>query len=406
MRPSWWPAEWPGPARCLLVAVCVVLVARHCWSLLLTLLSEPTTMTITYTDRSDVQVPSITICRQSAKAFELESSNETADGANVSVAKTVWDSSLKLKDLVISCEPDCTVQEDVSFPEGQVNVGIGTWTTWVHLDSLCHIFMPNITWRGVTVLTHGQKNRDLSLTLSNSDGSVSTFVTIHPRRWPVFGGTGIEDDESFIVDIGTNGKFFAKSIVREFENLNREPCQASPDYHQEECMYKCHERIWISRYNCSLPQMIEYYPQLSECPPAYLNLTINMLGMMETCGCPKACHFRMLSVDVVRRRFPGELMNITSIYLTSARVPEEVSTFRKSYYFGDMVSDAGGFISLMLGFTVLSLFDTVNSLLQGRGGVKAGRETGPIRPEVKVITSGVLTAGAPQSQWRYYQSRP
>ena len=385
--PCRWPLKRCCPARYVLMAICAVLVVHHCWILLEKYLSEPTSMLISYTDRRDVMVPSVTICRRSTKASFLGSSNVDEDSAvtNISVAKVVWESNQKLRDLLLSCEPGCDVEGDVSFLGGRVDVPTGSWSTWVQDDALCHTFTANITWWTVTALTHGQANRDLTMELNTAARGLGTMVTLHPRRWPVFGGTGVEDDETFYVHPGVMGKFFVESFVRDYENLNRAPCQPSPGYFQEECMYACFVRLWIKLYNCSLPQMLtNNFPHLPECSPRHLDFSLNMVILRDHCKCPNACLYRMLGVNVAKSKMRIEKANTTWLIFIPARVPEEVATFRSSYGLSTMMSELGGYISLLLGVSVMSLFDLATNLIRGCCGGTAVEKTEPTRTLAKI----------------------
>ena len=347
-------------------------------------------MSLSYTERKDVLVPSVTICRSSLEARPHDSSAEVATRENVSVARTVWNSNLKLKDLLLSCTPYCEVSSDVGFPGGEVDVSTGSWTTWMHDHLLCHTFTPNMTWRELTIRTQGMPTRDLSMQLSNADEDAvkDTVVMIHPRRRPVFNGLGIESDKRFCISPSVVGKFFVKSYVRDYEALRRAPCFSCPNYFEEECLEQCHEGHWIERYNCSLPQMVKNFPRLVECPPSYLNLSLQMIELRGGCGCRRACLYRMLDTNLLRRRTADEATNVTGLVLATARIPEEVATYRKSYRFASLMSDVGGFTSMMLGFTVVSLADVATKLLQRCYGREDGRSRAPKTQTVTIQVIG------------------
>ncbi|KAF0288566.1 Acid-sensing ion channel 1 [Amphibalanus amphitrite] len=305
---------------------------------------------------------------------------------NSTVSQKLWRTSEPLHKVIYTCEPACRPQESVPYPGGRVEVGIGSWESWPSLSesTLCHTLTPNVTWSQLAQAA-GQKRFELEMWVGDKRPNCDHRLFVHPHRRPVMsspGVRGVQQDlrvRSLCHDEVTSDLVSVKLISRiiDRESLNRAPCNPAKDYYYESCIMDCAHRQWADRKNCSTPEMIRDYPQLPECSRAVLrraqrdgSLAVNTTN----CTCLPACRIRSFVADTGVEMFPKpnswSSNKLLVARVAAASVAEEVTTERRSYRLPSLLSEMGGFVSLVLGVSVLSVVDMVTEAIARRTSIQ------------------------------------
>ena len=394
-------------ARLLLVACCVLLSGYQCWTLLQLFLGEPVSATTSFTPWEDVDVPAVTLCDT---PYPWQKYNHYF-GRKLSVSQQIWKGSASIEKLLHSCEPQCIPAEVIDYPAGEVEVGIGSWTSWVSLTegALCHTLIPNVTW-GQLAQAAGHKMFNLELKVYDLSNIMKCDyrLFVHPRRRPVVSNPGVREVQQDLrqrhacyEQNRASYQMTAKIIsrVHDRESLNRARCQPGSDYHYETCIIDCSYRQWADKHNCSTPDMLQQYPHLSECSRKDMRLLASIGGLTANasgCSCLPACRRRSFVADTGAMSLPpagpraSRVENILVVRVSAASLAEEVTTERRSYPLASLLSEMGGFVSLLLGVSVLSVADMLTELLTktDRGGRPA-----PADAEDRPLTAGPTDAG-------------
>ena len=369
-------------ARFVLIICCALLSAYQCWTLLKLFRGEPVSVTTSFTPWEDVDVPGVTIC---SKPFAWQE-YKLLFGMTLPVGQQLWKTGLTAKKMIHSCEPECQPNADIEYPAGEVKVGIGTWSTWVSLTegSTCHTLIPNVTW-GQLAEVAGHKRFDLELQIGGRHAHCDYRVFVHPRRRPVVANPGVRGVQQDLRqrnachrDNNTADKIHVKLVSRihDRETLNRAPCNPRDDYHYETCIIDCSYRQWAEKHNCSTPEMLEQYPDLIECSRKAMKRLLQAGGLTanaSNCACLPACRRRSFLADTGVESLPlptNVLGKILTVQMSAAALAEEITTERRSYPLSSMFSEMGGFVSLVLGVSVLSVADMLTEMLtkSDRGG--------------------------------------
>ncbi|KAF0287856.1 hypothetical protein FJT64_013780 [Amphibalanus amphitrite] len=305
------------------------------------------------------------------------------------VGQTLWYAGGRLREVISGCEPACRPQESVPYPGGRVEVGIGSWESWPSLSesTLCHTLTPNVTWSQLA----DQKRVDLELKLNTKGSECDYRLFVHPRREPVMSGLGVRGVQQdlrlrYLCHAETSDRVSVQLISRvlDRESLNRAPCHPANDYYYESCIMDCAHHQWAERENCSTPEMLRDFPQLVECSKTVLRRAQgdgSLAVSAAECPCLPACHTRSFVADTGVETFPVSSTWTKKrplvVRVAAASVAEEVSTERRSYRLPSLLSEMGGFVSLVLGVSVLSVVDTIIAAIAGRGITQTAE---PARP--------------------------
>ena len=361
-------------ARLGLVACCALLSGCQCWELLRLFGDEPVSAATVYTPWEDVEVPAFTVCG-TPSAWQHYKFLFGQSGATT-VGRQLWVTGEPLKSQFSSCEPLCLPQKSGDYPGGPVEVGIGVWESWVSFaeSSLCHTLTPNVTW-GQLAQAARHKRFHLELKFGGARPECDYRLFVHPRRRPVVSSIGVRGVQPDLRqralcrtgDTADQISFKLISRILDRETLHRAPCDRAAGYHIETCVIACAHRQWAARHNCSTPEMVRDYPQLAECSRSTLRRLERDGGLptnSSECDCLPACRRRTFVADTGVETLPllshattaGKLL---TVQVSAASVAEEVTTERRSYRLASLLSEMGGFVSLVLGVSVLSLADTL-----------------------------------------------
>ncbi|KAF0302456.1 hypothetical protein FJT64_025441 [Amphibalanus amphitrite] len=415
----------PRLARLALVVCCALLSGYQCWMLVQMFGEEPVSVVTSFTPWEDVVVPSVTVCgtpyewQRYPFIFGLP--------LNSTVGQKLWHFGNQFHKGIPTCEPACRLQESVPYPGGRVEVGIGWWESWPSLSesTICHTLTPNVTWSQLAQAA-GQRRFELKLKMNDEPSNCDYRLFVQPHRRPVMsslGVRGVQQDlrvRSLCHDEVTSDLVSVKLISRiiDRESLNRAPCNPAKDYYYESCIMDCAHRQWAEREHCSTPEMLRDFPQLPECSQAVLRQLAQQDGSLAvnttSCPCLPACRIRSFVADTGVEMSPvpstrGDKEPLM-VRVESASIAEEVTTERRSYRLPSLLSEMGGFVSLVLGVSVLSVVDMITEaiartrIMQAtepkRTGTTEPKRTGTIGPDrSRTTTADHSWTTGPDHSW-------
>ena len=364
--PPCWPRTAAGRGRALLLLACATLAGYQAALLLQFYLSEPTGMTLSFPARSEVDVPAVTVC-----AYPYHRNAVHVRTTNVSFTRKIWLGGAPLKRTIPRCSPDCLPDRDVSYPGGEVTVATGTWRTWITADepAVCHTFTPNITW-GALAARNRRHQYQLRLYTAGEPGREVRWdhrLLVHPRRRPLI--TNLDTDQlqpDQRVDLrgSTAATLSVFSHVQERESLRRAACRSTPGYDREGCLLACYERQRAAAFNCSTPEMLIDYPHLPECSIYDIRRRFNFTALLAGCGCPPACRNQRLLVSAsVAPKLKEGSRRLSWITVELEPIPEQVATERSSYPLISFASELSGYLSFVLGVSIMSVADLTSHLI-------------------------------------------
>ena len=361
-----WPQTTAARGRALLLLACVWLACHQAILLLQLYLSEPTGMTLSFTARPDVDVPAVTVC-----GYPYHRKSVHVRSRNVSYARKIWLGGAPLEQTISSCIPGCHPNRSAPYPGGEVAVETGTWRTWITADdpAVCHTFMPNITW-GQLANRMLRRQFQLRLWAGGESGKQVHWdhrVLVHPRRRPLLTNlatTELDPDQRVDLRGSTHTKLSVFSHVYERQSLRRSTCRATAGYDREACLLACYERQRAVIFNCSTPEMLASYPHLPECQTRRIHQQLDFTALLPSCGCPQACRYQRLVVSASVTPFvkPDTSRLASRITVEMEPIPEQVATERLSYPLISFASELSGYLSFVLGVSVMSLADLAGRL--------------------------------------------
>ena len=414
-------------ARRLLVVCCTVLAVYQCWTLLELYLSEPVSMSLSYTPETEVDVPAVTVCtrwrKEQGQEQRQEKRQQQRQGQgqeqqqeqrqqqrqeqrqeqerDLSPAQTAWLRADPLGAVVQDCSPGCSPTANISYPGGEVAVSLGTWSAWLSRAlHMCYTLEPNATW-GQLADAKRKHTPELRILLPEKPGASpdllqwSYRLCIHRRGTrPLFTNLGIKHlrtDQPIKIGTSKVMNLYVSSYVHDKENLRRSRCNPAIGYSYETCMVHCSHQLWADKRNCSTPRMLQEFPHLRECTDEELDMkTPKLSERADLCGCLPGCRRHLYTIEAgvlgIRDR-----SDWSKIRLRPGQVAQQVARERRSYPPVSLVSEMGGYISLLLGVSVLSLADLAGEVL---GWCRAALRTAP-RPG----GAGSIPTGAATQAW-------
>ncbi|XP_037079541.1 toll-like receptor 6, partial [Pollicipes pollicipes] len=367
------PRTSVASARSLLVIGCLLLAGYQCFTLLQLYLSEPVSMSLSFTPGKEVAVPSVTICGfpydRVAKAHRRPQ--------NVSIAEGYWQASVNLGRQVKRCFPSCRPDQNIPYPGGKTPVKTGSWSSWVATveHALCHTFTPNVTW-GQLVDLSSSKKFQLNIEISVKANRATTWdhrVLIHPKRRPLLTNLdikGVQEDPRFELKGPNIMRLQVSSRIHDRESLQRARCNSSAGYGYEACVVQCYHTLWANTLNCSTPEMLDDFLHLPECSFRQLGKRSVFARGFRGCHCLPACRQQRYVVDATVQKLPEGMFSSTLIRVQLGQIPEEVATERRSYPPASLISEMGGYISLLLGVSVLSVGDVLSQIMSKRAAAE------------------------------------
>ena len=389
--------------RCLLAVCCTLLAAGQCWQLLQLFLQEPVSSTTSLTPAPEVQLPSVTIC---LRPLGNESSPRPG---NVSIAEALWPGLGSPGAILAKCQPGCLpTGVKVGFPGVSKAVMIGTWRSWMssggktskYRHELCHTLDPNVTWGQIPDEAYGESAGIMIALFANPANSSDRYeyeVAIHPRRRPVLfphGIRGLRPDTRFTVEERTVVTAHVSRYIIDHESLRRAPCVTTPGYDKKTCIINHFFSTWAKEKNCSWLETLQDYPHLPPCSRAELR-TLRQLFPDRSdyhTACPPACRWEVVTSDITTTSDvttstdrPRAVADRARLRVVHSEIPERVNTERLSYRAVSMFSEMGGYISLLLGVSALSLADLAGQVVSWCRTAVGGRRrkvttTTSIRP--------------------------
>ncbi|KAF0308180.1 hypothetical protein FJT64_020595 [Amphibalanus amphitrite] len=354
--PQWWPSSPASGARLLLLLCCVVAAAVQCCQLLTLFNSEPVSLTVSFTPRADVTLPSLTVCNLGFDTITGTSAAPPPD--NTSAGEFLWKEAGSLASQLLSCQPSCDLSEDIPYPGGSSAVPTGTWSSQIQQHWVCHTFVPNITWADVPA----ELGQEMVVTLRTRGASRVRFLYVLPDRQPLMSTFGVRSAESDVpfrsVARAAQFVFFSvSSHVHERPSLRRAPCNASEGYSYGVCLQSCYHDYWAVVKKCARPEMLADFPELPECPFSQIDERLDFAEHASSCGCLPACRSVRLAVTestVLAER--GDLGDAwMKVRVSMSQIPQQVAREQLSYHAVSLFSEMGGYISLLLGVSVVSV---------------------------------------------------
>lgn len=375
-------------ARALLTLSCAVLALYQCRQLVLMYLSEPVSLSVEHPSLPDVQVPSVSICRwpSSTKRMFFRSSRSILKDA-----APIWR-------FIRQCDPGCDItkrsaDDKSETPSGERTVAIGSWRRWVNYRRLvCYTLTPNVTWGQVVPHYHRvQTSRDsLYIRLNNSDrtGMLATVkVHIHPRSRPMvhdsLGFSRLKLDSVLLLETDQRILIRTASHVGHRETLWRAPCNTTAGYSYEACAMDCYYRLTVQFKGCAPPEVRQEYPDLPECIFQQTVATENFSRLLNDCECAPSCTDHRYTVSFTDKSQYRIGSQFSEIKLMMSPTPEAVSWERLSYPAISLISEMGGFVSLLLGVSVLSMAELAGKMVVWSRARTHARRRAQETPELK-----------------------
>ena len=350
--------------RRLLVLCSALMATYQCWTLLELYLSEPTATTITFPPWPEVEVPRVTVCaRHPTRNFTAE--------------------EMPLSRALLDCTPGCAVPRDGVIQQGRntyTKVSTGAWLTQEHgLDGRCYTMQPNVTWKHVTKMvpeSKGHMTFCFQLKPDNETRDYGYIVIVHPKRQAIitqYGGDIQMDDKFYLKDRPT------VRLTVSYNTFTRESLRAS----QVQCyrwLPPRHMHVGLlflplgegkellpPRDGRRLPRTLRHaHHQCGRAfgtPSILLNVDAFLVAEMS-----------LSSANLLKRVKPlphGRCAGAVGIELMAARVPEERLDERRTYPLVSLLSEMGGYISLMLGVSVVSLADLAAEVFGPKGDTRS-----------------------------------
>ena len=339
------------------------MAGKQSFTLLKIYRSQPVAISHISTALPEVDLPSVTVCAIDEPQPGKEEDKPPVNGSHVAHS---WRKGLSLTRLVVACHPDCTPERDIDYPGGQVDVTIGRWRSWVDAsdDALCHTLITNTTWGGPP------RTREVSLQLTAREEGVRIWthrVVVHPRRRVIGDGRGMRPDNAFTLRRPRSSSTLEiQSDISEKIDRHDFPCVNDRQYDFMGCRIACFDKLFADKFNCSTSDMIEAFPELSECPHSVdiTRMRTDISEEINQCPCPIGCFGRRLKATITFTECVKEDYNVTSLSIRAAQPPQEHSKESLTYPTESFLSEAGGYFSLLLGVSALSIFDWVMSAAQ------------------------------------------
>ena len=363
--------------RLLLTVTCTSLCAVQSWTLLRLHWSEPVAVSIGFTPWEDVHVPGITLCPLPYQWRQHTLFSTT----NITVAETIWMANgLSTGALLSRCEPGCGTHDTVSYPGGHAATRIGAWRSWIALEvgAVCHTLTPNVSWGQLVDMSPSKKTQLLLRLNLKKLKAQGIHIYVHSRRRPVvasFGIRGLQRDANFEQPGEKLVHLEVTSNVINRENLARATCNPDIEYHFQTCFIRCTHAYWAKQKNCSTPDMMEDFPHLGPCSKGdllHMERTHALSKLATKCSCLPPCREHRFTASITNTKdLSDEVHDPYSEFLVSpSAIPEMVSVERLAYGLPSLLSELGGFISLMLGVSVLTLLEVFTGLLKkAEGGI-------------------------------------
>ena len=150
-------------------------------------------------------------------------------------------------------------------------------------------------------------------------------------------------------------------------NLRRQPCEEDPSYSQRTCWLRC----FLDRLNCSIdgdgdkPTCSASETDLLRGSPMYGRYSEafhKMVGLdVLPCSCPPPCVRERYSVFVRPGMLSSDQDFTVPVHFRPVR--RTVETF-VTYTFSDLLADMGGYLGLLLGYSLLSIFDDLKTVMR------------------------------------------
>ena len=186
---------------------------------------------------------------------------------------------------------------------------------------------------------------------------------------------GVSPEQEFVIDV-------EREII---PNLRRRPCAEDPAYSRSTCWRNC----FFDSLNCSMVNdptgksdgkpacragILLWYIKTYRVFAGEKEYDIGYSGSKQQCSCPRPC---VLDRYVILPRASPDYSTREVIHLPLSFKPVvRVLETSVTYDIVDLLAETGGFLGLLLGYSVLSMFDDVKTLAS-----RAQRRfIGPITP--------------------------
>ncbi|XP_037072222.1 degenerin unc-8-like [Pollicipes pollicipes] len=362
------------PYACL-VLLSAVLLARQCYELVLLYASEPTASIRSRTPADRWPLPDFTVCPSTRlRGDVLRAWGMLADHgrwedwysfpANATLDQLWQEAAVDLDKLVPECYRGfCTP------PGSRGGVAlIGRWTSSAQKRGTCYTYRSNLTMNdGVYMaifIAHNAQH-----VLADSEPFVDLFL--HGEQDPV-----VEAEERFIVAhpsirlrSGERLELLVRGHMEEASSLRRRPCVADCGYSRAHCRQRCVRRRQAELIGCRAPWMPG--PQEETCRSLRQVLAtvvppeVSFPYVRHTCHCPLECRRETWTTEELRRdTLEAAVQNNWSYVTLKWAEVVHVTTEQLTYGSSSLISDIGGTVGMLFGFSVLSLVQMLEAWLK------------------------------------------
>ena len=339
--------SWPGRDALTNYLLVTALIAT--WLILTGLkiqeyLSEPTATKTTW-EKSDY-MPPFTIC-PAIKATVLDVGTDP-ERENDTLLDVFRDLSLEPDDMLphlkeseenskefTSCKDDCLVfKRSIDY-----NAGRSCLTSKAKLELVFHAFLQINPWH----------DRDEFYSFFTYD------IIFHSH--PEFTGTTYGEDYEYHLSVAQRGISVLITTDRQIQvNLRRDPCIEDSNYNIRLCEQQCffdwincsmHDNTGSNKKRCMASDAKWYKEEAS------LSKFFNATDGHGACSCPKSCVTDSITVSI-QPLFTNLNNNFTHVRV---RVPGLMKVLRTyvRYTLSDLAADIGGYLGLLLGWSILSV---------------------------------------------------
>ena len=367
----------PDFPRLLERAVVVALLAGWLavtWGRVKLFLSEPTATRI-YWERS-FQRPAFSVCPHTAMNVSVlslfDDSAEKAREAligNLSLQEFIRTSSLQVVDMVEGLNETDEYRADAGtqvFTEYY-----GTWkTSWNYVEGgACATLTPKSYTLDVEHLRLRRQPQFESSWKGSAVYSYNVIIHGNSEYW----GLPVADMETYIVTNETTREEVYITIDREVKpNLRRAPCESDPAYNIATCQRRCYF-AWIScrmeedaaddgRPLCMASQAHKFLLPLGGSQfSKFLYDIENIRWPVRECPCLKPCAADRFGFHLRPSLWPSSAESL-QLQLRLGDVRRVMEMF-VTYTAWDLLADMGGYLGLLLGSSLLSVFGTAHQLV-------------------------------------------
>ena len=380
-------------SRAVLLSLSAAWISLVVWKVL-TFLPEPTGSQIRF--ETDFRGPYLTFCASRDPEFRAANKVRWSDSRDAQMEYVGNDTLLdffrregfRLADVMLDDVESCTTEH-------------GHWTTSIDYrkGELCHTLrteelnwdLSEIFLNKIIAFKMHQQSWGCRVTSENFHECIEkmkVFYTlyVHRLREDFWGADELHFTSRSDVSLASKSLPFngtsslEVSVEREImSNMRRRPCVEDPTYSRAACWRQC----FFDSLNCSMVESLEHEDNRPPCRAAdwfwykyeYRSFTLPIepyKGMASgylqrknisyPCQCPQPCLLDRYTISSVEREHTLSSDTLKIIHLSIRPMLRVIET-SVTYGSVDLLSDIGGFLGLLLGYSILSAFHGIKTFL-------------------------------------------